>query len=67
MIEQNRDSQMRTLLINEGNLDPAKLVPIVSFDGLPVASRFLSRVLDVALQERGLLPPPTASGQGGAL
>jgi 2-oxoglutarate ferredoxin oxidoreductase subunit alpha len=67
VIEQNRDGQMRTLLINEGNLDPAKLVAITSFDGLPVASRYLSRALDAALEERGVLPPPTASGQGGAL
>jgi 2-oxoglutarate ferredoxin oxidoreductase subunit alpha len=67
VIEQNRDGQMRTLLINEGNLDPAKLVAITNYDGLPVASRYLFRALDTALQERGLLPSPTASGQGGAL
>jgi 2-oxoglutarate ferredoxin oxidoreductase subunit alpha len=67
VIEQNRDGQMRTLLINEGNLNPEKLIVIASFDGLPVASRSLSRALDAALQERGLLPSPTASGQGGAL
>ncbi|MBV5316635.1 MAG: 2-oxoacid:acceptor oxidoreductase subunit alpha [Desulfobulbaceae bacterium] len=66
VIEQNRDGQLRTLLINEGNLQPEKLLAITSFDGLPVASRFLSRVLDAALQERGLLPPTAASGQGGA-
>ena len=67
VIEQNRDGQMRSLLINESNLDPSKLSAVTSFDGLPVASRFLSRALDAALQERGLLPPTTVSGQGGAL
>ena len=65
IIEQNRDGQMRSLLINEGNLLPEKLVAITSFDGLPVASRFLSRALDTALQERGLLPQPAVSGPGG--
>ncbi|WP_448871459.1 2-oxoacid:acceptor oxidoreductase subunit alpha [Desulfobulbus propionicus] len=54
VIEQNRDGQMRTLLINEGNLPAHKLVSIVSYDGLPVASRFLVRALAEALAERGL-------------
>ena len=67
VIEQNRDGQMRTLLINEGNLLPEKLVALTSFDGLPVASRFLSQILDVALQERGFLPDSAAAVQGGAL
>lgn len=66
VIEQNRDGQMRTLLINENNCDPEKLVAVTSFDGLPIASRFLSRALDAVLQERGLLPQPAVSGQGDA-
>ena len=65
VIEQNRDGQMRSLLINEGNLLPAKLVAITSFDGLPVASRFLSRAFDTALQERSLLPQLAVSDPGG--
>ncbi len=67
VIEQNRDGQMRSLLINEGNLDPKKLITLTSFDGLPVASRFLSQTLDAALLHRGLLPPSAVTGQGGAL
>ena len=65
VIEQNRDSQMRTLLINELNLEPGKLMAITSYDGLPVASRALARTLEAALIERGLLPQPSVSGQGG--
>lgn len=67
VIEQNRDGQMRTLLINEGNLDPEKLIALTSYDGLPVSSRFLSQALDAALAERGLLPSSAAADQGGAL
>lgn len=65
VIEQNRDGQMRTLLINEGNLPPHKLIPIASYDGLPVASRFLVRALEEALAERGISLQQLASGQGG--
>jgi 2-oxoglutarate ferredoxin oxidoreductase subunit alpha len=64
VIEQNRDGQMRTLLINEGDLAPQVLVSITSYDGLPVASRFLVQALGTALAKRGVAVPPAAFGQG---
>ena len=64
VIEQNRDGQMRTLLISEGDLAPERLVSITSYDGLPVASRFLVQALESALAERGVSVPPAAPGQG---
>ena len=66
VIEQNRDGQMRTLLINEGGLPAQKMIPIASYDGLPVASRFLVQALEEALAERGVNLHQLASGQGGA-
>ncbi len=36
VIEQNRDGQMRTLLINELDCDPRKLVSLVHYDGMPI-------------------------------
>lgn len=41
IIEQNRDSQMRTLLINELAIAPTKLNAIANFDGLPLTSDFV--------------------------
>jgi len=41
VIEQNRDGQMRTLLSNELTIDPARLQPILNFDGLPLTSLFI--------------------------
>lgn len=38
VIEQNRDGQMKTLLVNELQVDPNKLVSIVNYDGLPMTS-----------------------------
>jgi 2-oxoglutarate ferredoxin oxidoreductase subunit alpha len=45
LVEQNRDAQLRTLLISEGNIDPAKVVPVLHYDGTPITARFiLSRI-----------------------
>ncbi len=67
VIEQNRDGQMRTLLINEGNLPPEKLVAITSYDGLPVASRVLGQTVEAALAQYGISLPKAESGHGGTL
>ncbi|HEX9462737.1 MAG TPA: 2-oxoacid:acceptor oxidoreductase subunit alpha [Alphaproteobacteria bacterium] len=45
VVEQNRDAQLRALLVNEGSVDPAKLVPVLHYDGSPITARFiLSRI-----------------------
>jgi 2-oxoglutarate ferredoxin oxidoreductase subunit alpha len=41
VVEQNRDGQMRTLLMNELNVDPFKLLPILHYDGTPITARFI--------------------------
>ena len=38
VIEQNRDGQMRSLLINELNLNPEKLIPVLNYDGMPITA-----------------------------
>jgi len=38
VLEQNRDAQMRGLLLLELNADPEKLISILHYDGLPVPS-----------------------------
>ncbi len=42
VVEQNRDAQLRALLINEGGIDPARLVPVLHFDGAPITERFIT-------------------------
>ncbi len=41
--EQNRDGQMRTMLINELEVNPAKLVRVLHYDGTPITARFIIR------------------------
>jgi 2-oxoglutarate ferredoxin oxidoreductase subunit alpha len=43
VVEQNRDAQMRMLLINECNVDPNKLIPVLHYDGTPITARFIIR------------------------
>jgi len=41
VVEQNRDAQLRSLLVNEGTIDPAKLMPVLHYDGTPITARFI--------------------------
>jgi 2-oxoglutarate ferredoxin oxidoreductase subunit alpha len=41
LVEQNRDAQMRSLLVNECGIDPARFISILHFDGTPVTARFI--------------------------
>ncbi len=45
VIEQNRDAQLRSLLINEFDLDPARVVPVLHYDGTPITARFIVRAI----------------------
>ena len=38
VVEQNRDGQMRRLLVNELEIDPARLISIVHFNGDPISA-----------------------------
>jgi 2-oxoglutarate ferredoxin oxidoreductase subunit alpha len=42
VVEQNRDAQLRTLVIEEFDTDPAKLVKILHYDGTPITARFIA-------------------------
>jgi 2-oxoglutarate ferredoxin oxidoreductase subunit alpha len=45
VVEQNRDGQLRTLLVNELEVDPARLVPILHYDGTPITARFIVQAI----------------------
>ncbi|HTU54331.1 MAG TPA: 2-oxoacid:acceptor oxidoreductase subunit alpha [Acetobacteraceae bacterium] len=42
VVEQNRDAQMRSLLIDEGGVNPQRLRRVLSYDGTPITSRFIA-------------------------
>lgn len=46
VIEQNRDAQMRSLLVNELEINPKRLIKILNFDGMPItAATIVSKIL----------------------
>ena len=43
VVEQNRDAQLRSLIVNECGIDPVRLVPILHYDGTPITARFIAK------------------------
>jgi 2-oxoglutarate/2-oxoacid ferredoxin oxidoreductase subunit alpha len=49
VVEQNRDAQMRSLLVNELEIDPARLVKVLHYDGTPITARFIAGAIRKSL------------------
>ena len=43
VIEQNRDAQFRSLMMIELGVDPAKIVSVLNYDGMPITADFIHR------------------------
>ena len=56
VVEQNRDAQLRALLINEGGIDPEKLVPVLNYDGAPITGRFITSQISALTRARAGQP-----------
>ncbi len=42
LVEQNRDAQMHSILVNELSIDPAKMIKVLHYDGTPITARFIT-------------------------
>jgi 2-oxoglutarate ferredoxin oxidoreductase subunit alpha len=51
IVEQNRDGQLRTLVLNEGSVDPAKLIAILNYDGSPITARFIAKEISDRMRQ----------------
>ena len=45
VVEQNRDAQLRTLLMAENGIAPDRLTPVLHYDGTPITARFVVAAL----------------------
>jgi 2-oxoglutarate ferredoxin oxidoreductase subunit alpha len=61
VVEQNRDAQLKTLLVNDAGVNPASLIPILHYDGTPITARFITDA--IAAQVRKLNVRPIQSGK----
>jgi 2-oxoglutarate/2-oxoacid ferredoxin oxidoreductase subunit alpha len=61
VIEQNRDAQLRTLLVTEQEVNPAKLEPVLHYDGTPITARFI--VDEVSARIKRFNVEPIAKGK----
>jgi len=53
LVEQNRDAQLRTLLLDTGRVDAARIVPVLHYDGTPITANFIAGDIARRMQEFG--------------
>lgn len=58
VVEQNRDAQLRTILINELDVNPLRLVPVLNYDGFPITAETIRKQVLPGLMAR--------NGKGGS-
>src|SRR3954453_10529732 len=61
VVEQNRDAQLRSMIVNECDIDPVRLVPILHFDGTPITARFIANAIGEHLDKLKVKPLKVAS------
>ncbi|HRI17853.1 MAG TPA: 2-oxoacid:acceptor oxidoreductase subunit alpha, partial [Burkholderiaceae bacterium] len=64
VVEQNRDAQMRSLLVNELGIAPARLTPVLHYDGTPITARFITAAITQQVYELAIKPRKNKGGKG---
>jgi 2-oxoglutarate ferredoxin oxidoreductase subunit alpha len=57
VVEQNRDAQMRSMLVNELDVSPKQLVKVLHYDGTPITARFIAKAIREHLQPAVIAQP----------
>jgi 2-oxoglutarate ferredoxin oxidoreductase subunit alpha len=61
VVEQNRDGQLRTLIMTEGGVDPAKLPAVLNYDGAPITARAIVAEINKAISAQSARAPREAA------
>ena len=56
VVEQNRDAQMRQMLVTELEIDPAWLIKVLHFDGTPITARFITHAITTHVHALAVAP-----------
>jgi 2-oxoglutarate ferredoxin oxidoreductase subunit alpha len=62
VVEQNRDAQMRSMLVNELEIDPARLVKVLHYDGTPITARFITSAITQFVRSKSAAAAAVAKG-----
>jgi 2-oxoglutarate ferredoxin oxidoreductase subunit alpha len=54
VVEQNRDGQLRTLIVNELEIDPKRLTRVLHYDGTPITARMIAAAIAASEQETSM-------------
>ncbi len=64
VVEQNRDGQLRTLLVAEAMLPAEKLTPVLHYDGTPITARFIHKEIAQRLKAFNVTPLKRTAATG---
>ena len=56
VIEQNRDAQLKTMLVNEAKVNASRLLSILHYDGTPITARFIVDQISQHAAARTVVP-----------
>jgi 2-oxoglutarate ferredoxin oxidoreductase subunit alpha len=61
VIEQNRDAQLKTLLVTDAKINPAQLISLLHYDGTPITARFIVDQITKHISAHSVVPLKKAS------
>jgi 2-oxoglutarate ferredoxin oxidoreductase subunit alpha len=61
VVEQNRDAQMHTLLMNELDIVNSNLIKVLHYDGTPITARFIVKAIEKNLGIKHISTVPAGS------
>jgi 2-oxoglutarate ferredoxin oxidoreductase subunit alpha len=56
VVEQNRDAQLKTLLVNEAKVNPTRLISVLHYDGTPITARYIVDQISQHASARTIVP-----------
>jgi 2-oxoglutarate ferredoxin oxidoreductase subunit alpha len=58
VVEQNRDAQLKTLLVNDAGINPHSLISVLHYDGTPITARFIQKEIAEIVSALNVRPIP---------
>jgi 2-oxoglutarate ferredoxin oxidoreductase subunit alpha len=56
VVEQNRDAQLKTMLVNEAGINPLSLISVLHYDGTPITARFITKEISEIVSTLNVRP-----------